>query len=547
MSIATRAGPAPPPGAAPRGASVPVLARRGASLAGTAPEVLTHVQQLTDRLAGPGEPLSQEERVAVIAELERLKNVCAAAQAAITLDLDEQAAVDRQATQGELGHRRREREGVTLEVSLARHVSPQRARSLIGLARSLHDRLPHTLQAFRDGRVSEWASSLVVRETQGLTDDQAREVDARLAPTLGTCSEGRLARRAASLAYEADRRGFVRRHARAVEDRYVSIRPAADGMVRLSGLLPLVEGVAVHKALDEHARSARAAGAAEAAGVAGEVGSNGAAGAGDAARDRCASSGSDGSAIVRGEVPTVAQLRADELVRRITGVNPAREGMPVEIGLVMTDRALADEGRDSARVPGYGPVPAMLARMIASCGSTRGGDVIAARAWLRRLFLDPVDSTVQDVDRRRRLFTGPLRRFVMTRDQECATPWCHAPVQDVDHVTRARDGGETTAANGQGLCQSCNLDKEAEDLRTDLSAAADGTRAVRIRTRYGQTHFSQAPPVLDTLDDLGVRSHGARPPWWSRGPAEDDDDPPDEPGLLERAPERDDGAADPRS
>lgn len=498
MSTATQEGPAHPRGLSPRGAPVSVLAQGMVPLGGPAPSVLVHVRQLADRLAGPGEPMSQEERVAVLAELERLKNVCAGAQAALTVDLDEQAALDRQASEGELGHRRREREGVTLEVALARRVSPQRSRSLIGLARTLHDRLPHTLEAFRDGRVSEWAASLVVRETQNLEDGQAREVDARLAPVLGTCSEGRLARKAASLAYETDRRGFVQRHARAVKDRYVSIRPAAEGMVRLSGLLPLVEGVAVHAALDQHARSARAAGA-----------------AGAAREDLGAARRPGDRTSAREEVPTVAQLRADELVRRITGVDPRREGMPVEIGLVMTDRSLADEGQDSARVPGYGPVPAVLARMIAATGSTRGGEVAAARAWLRRVFLDPVDSTVEDVDRRRRLFTGPLRRFVLTRDQECAMPRCSAPIQDVDHVTRARDGGPTSAANGQGTCRSCNLDKEAEGVETEVTKAPDGTRAIRIRTRYGQTHHTRPPPVLDTLDDLAARWHGARPPWWA--------------------------------
>src|SRR5699024_3901518 len=123
----------------------------------------------------------------------------------------------------------------------------------------------------------------------------------------------------------------------------------------------------------------------------------------------------------------------------------------------------------------------------------------AARAWLRRLFLDPVDSTVEDVDRGRRLFTGPLRRFVLARDQECAMPRCSAPIQDVDHVTRARDGGPTSASNGQGTCRSCNLDKESEDVGTEVTRAPDGTRAIRIRTRYGQTHLTQPPPVLDTF------------------------------------------------
>lgn len=148
MTIATDSGPAPP-----RGAPVQVLPGPGLSLASSTPEVLVRIRDVTAVLSGPGQPMTQEERVATLAELERLEHVCAAAQAAITVDLDEQAALDRQATEGELGHRRREREGVTLEVALARRVSPQRSRSLIALARSLHDRLPHTLEAFREGRI----------------------------------------------------------------------------------------------------------------------------------------------------------------------------------------------------------------------------------------------------------------------------------------------------------------------------------------------------------------------------------------------------------
>lgn len=471
-------GGAPPGGAPPGGgAAVAVLPGPGLRLAGSTPDLLVQVRALAERLSGEGGgPLSQDERTALIAELETLKNICAGAQAAATLDLHEQAALDREATKGEMGHRRREREGVTLEVALARQVSPQRSRSLIAMTQALHDRLPHTLEAFRAGRVSEWAATLVVKETKELTDEQARCVDEGLAATLGTCSEGRLQKRAAALAYEADKRGFVTRHAKAVEDRFVAIRPVADGMVRLTALLPLTEGIAVKKALTDHATAARAS----------------------------------------GDERTKAQLCADELVRRITGVDPATQGIPVEIGLVMSDRALLGDGEDAARVPGFGPVPAALARMIAALGSTRGGEVSAARAWIRRLVLDPIDSTLADLDKGRRVFTGPLRRFVLTRDQECAMPYCTAPIQDVDHVDRARDGGGTTGSNGQGLCQACNLDKEAEDLSTEVITAADGSRAVRVRTRYGQTAYSQPPPLLDSLADLRARAYGERSPWWQQ-------------------------------
>lgn len=115
MTIVTDGGPAPP-----RGAPVPVLRGPALSLASSTPDALVRVRELADLLAGPAQAMTQEERTATLTELERLKNVCAAAKSVITVDLDEQAALERRATEGQLGHRRREREGVTLEVALAR-------------------------------------------------------------------------------------------------------------------------------------------------------------------------------------------------------------------------------------------------------------------------------------------------------------------------------------------------------------------------------------------------------------------------------------------
>ncbi|WP_162802772.1 HNH endonuclease [Ornithinimicrobium avium] len=88
--------------------------------------------------------------------------------------------------------------------------------------------------------------------------------------------------------------------------------------------------------------------------------------------------------------------------------------------------------------------------------------VRAAKVWLRRLYSDPVTGVLTVRDPRRRDFTGSLRSFLVARDRTCRNSWCGAPVRDVDHVLRRRDGGPATEDNGRGLCRRCNLARERD-------------------------------------------------------------------------------------
>ncbi|WP_165362583.1 HNH endonuclease [Promicromonospora panici] len=81
------------------------------------------------------------------------------------------------------------------------------------------------------------------------------------------------------------------------------------------------------------------------------------------------------------------------------------------------------------------------------------------------------------------------------RDQGiCRTAWCDAPIGHLDHVTPAGRGGETTLANGQGLCAACNQAKEAAGW-TSRSGTDPGTgrHAVITTTPTGQEYRSVAP------------------------------------------------------
>ncbi len=181
---------------------------------------------------------------------------------------------------------------------------------------------------------------------------------------------------------------------------------------------------------------------------------------------------------------------ADTLVERVTGQATAG-AVSVEVELVMTEPALLGTAHTPARITGYGPVPASLARQVVR---------EAASAWLRRLHTRPAAGSLVAMDARRRAFEGELRRFLVIRDELCRTPWCDAPVRHADHVTSVTNGGTTTAENGQGLCETCNYTKEAPGW---TAHRLDRDRhTVEILSPTGHRYVSAAPDPPGTHPTL---------------------------------------------
>jgi hypothetical protein len=178
-------------------------------------------------------------------------------------------------------------------------------------------------------------------------------------------------------------------------------------------------------------------------------------------------------------------------------------------------------GDDEPCAMGTQVVPADWANTVLARVADRGAEV-----WLRRLFTTPDGADLVAMESARRGFAGMLRRFVVTRDQVCRTPWCDAPVRHIDHVRPARAGGATDEANGQGLCEACNYAKEAPGwtervLHPGPSPGVVGAgparpHTVRITTPTGHTYDSTAPPVLpgrvrdpESKTDLGSADPGS--------------------------------------
>lgn len=272
------------------------------------PVTASELATLRARIAATGPSgLSNSERIELICAAEDLKHALAGLQAVLTAEFDAATRVE-QAAAGVPGRRRGA--GVASQVGLARRESLRQAQRHVGLAAALAAEMPYTLAALRTGTISEWRATIMARETACLTVEHRRMIDAELCSDMSRLDgwgDRRLAEEARRIAYRLDPHSVVNRAAHAMNDRYVSIRPAPDTMAYLTALLPVIDAVTVHASL---------AAAAEVARCAGDIRSKGQAMA-DALVDR----------LTGGPVPEQA-----------TGGSAARRKLVVN--LVMTDRAL---------------------------------------------------------------------------------------------------------------------------------------------------------------------------------------------------------------
>ena len=162
--------------------------------------------------------------------------------------------------------------------------------------------------------------------------------------------------------------------------------------------------------------------------------------------------------------------------------------MSVDDSLVMTDATLLGGDDEPALLPGFGAVPAALARDLAAAAADAG------LAWLRRLYASPTTGDLVAMDSRARHFPDGLGRLIRIRDGgRCRTPWCDAPIRQLDHAVRHADGGTTSGPNGQGLCEACNLAKDAAGWRARPRPGPRHT--VETTTPTGHRYRSQAPPL----------------------------------------------------
>ena len=424
-------------------------------------------------LLAAAKPGGNPARIDALRALEEVKAACVAVQAQVLVELhDDTLRAAREHAADPSGHhdaagrqipvtvRSAERDATASTVQQAARalrLSPHRTRALLGAARVWHEEMPYTFTALREGRLSEERALLLVKGTACLTAEDRGRIDTDLCAdptTLDGVGTRQLVGLIRSRANEVDPAALVKRAAKANSERCVTIRPAPDAMAYVSALLPMAQGVQVYATLKLAAESARYTG---------------------------------------GDERSTGQIMADTLVERTTGQENAAD-VPVTVNLVVSDASLLAGGHEPAVVldstgAGHGTVPAAVARTLTASAL----DLDAA--WLRTIYATTSGDLIGATSKRR-FFADGLADLLRIRDQGvCRTPWCDAPIRNLDHIDPVADGGLTNLSNGQGLCTACNQAKEAPGWRSaPQTDPATGRHLVVTTTPTGHRYRSVAPP-----------------------------------------------------
>lgn len=366
--------------------------------------------------------------------------------------------------------------GTAEQIGFARRISPNSAARQLGFAQALVARLPQTYQELRAGRISEIQARTAVTRSSHLSETDAALVDAAIAPRLSGWSPSATEKAVDHIAYFLDPRGSVDRKASAEQDRRAWVRPAPDSMAIVSALLPMAQGVGVFAGLRSAALAVHGTGESDGRGI-GQL-------MADLLVERCTGQATAAAVPieVRVTIPADSVLGDSEVPGWVDSYGPVPAAVVRELvgcgGGLHDGRAAspADDAHHDGRTgpaPGDRPLDSRTgptaggaphddpphdepprgsgphhgrAAPSADDGSTAMPRSSAAEKWcctgipdarvrIRRLFTEPVDGSVVDVDARSRLFPESMRRHIMIRDRQCRQPYCDAPIRDVDHVT----------------------------------------------------------------------------------------------------------------
>jgi hypothetical protein len=296
------------------------------------------------------------------------------------------------------------------------------------------------LAALRRGDL-DWSKARAIADAVAvLPPEIARQVEDAALVRAGqrTCAQLRAFLR--RLVARHDPLGAECRHRALRAQRAVRLRPLDDGMAELLALLPADAAVAAYGAVDALARAPK-----------------------------------------EGDDRGIDARRADALVELLlsaSGTTAAQ--IPAVVQVAVPAGTLLGLGDEPGWMPGYGPVPASMAR-----------DIARSATWQRILF-DPASGAVLDVGATRHDPPAPLERFVRARDAMCRFPGCRAQARrcDLDHTT-PYPHGPTSADNLHVLCRRHHRVKHDGGWRVE---ALPGNR-LRWRSPTGAVYETEPPPL----------------------------------------------------
>lgn len=327
------------------------------------------------------------------------------------------------------------------EVGAAMHLAPSAASQVVSQAESLTNRLPQVAGVLRLGKI-DWSSvAVIIAHTELVVEGPIlARLDAALAERIAgwmSWSRKRVTNAVDSLVRELDPDAIAERE-RAERGRYVRVKPAGDGTVRLEGVLTARVGAVFDQRVTE---------------LANEV----------CTQDprTLAQRRSDAIEALAENRPMRCRCGRAECVQ----AQPAEPGpVRVVINVIAPQSALLG-GRQPAYIAGYGVIDA-----------EQLGE-LAQEAALRILQAPDVPTG----DALRYHPSAALARWIRCRDVTCRFPGCDRPADncDVDHTVpfdhrHPENGGLTVPWNLKCLCRQHHRLKTFHDGWRDQQLS-DGT------------------------------------------------------------------------
>ncbi len=327
------------------------------------------------------------------------------------------------------------------DVSTALRLAPATAQSRIDIARTLVNNLPNTCSALATGEISAAHATVIAREAaiairNGAPDSVIFEVEQRAISFAELHTPGQVAARVRTDIAKAIPEEFEEITSRATALRRVSCYNEADGMSTVVAILPAADAQIVMNSIEAFILR----------------------------QDQLHLSQNKSDTD-----RTIDQKRADALSTICSNflseisetVTPQRR--PLTVNVTVDLPTLLGLAENPGQLAGYGPIPASVARELASDAK-----------W-KRFITEPQTGNLLDFGRESYEPPQHLKDFLIARDRTCRFPGCRrsALLSDLDHAESWESGGSTSPENIGALCRRHHRLKTHDGWR--IQSFSDGS------------------------------------------------------------------------
>lgn len=327
------------------------------------------------------------------------------------------------------------------DVSTALRLAPATAQSRIDIARTLVNDLPNTCSALATGEISAAHATVIAREAaiairNGAPDSVIFEVEQRAIAFAELHTPGQLIARIRNDIAKSIPEEFEEIASRATALRRVSCYNEADGMSTVVAILPAADAQIVMNSIEAFILR----------------------------QEQLQYSQNDGDTN-----RTIDQKRADALSTICSNflseisetVTPQRR--PLTVNVTVDLPTLLGLAENPGQLAGYGPIPASVARELASDAK-----------W-KRFITEPQTGNLLDFGRESYEPPQHLKDFLIARDRTCRFPGCRrsALLSDLDHAESWESGGSTSPENIGALCRRHHRLKTHDGWR--IQSFSDGS------------------------------------------------------------------------